>query len=44
MQFRQLSVSADPLPTYSKHVVSPPNSGIHSIDFAELDDVIHMLC
>ena len=29
--------------TYSTHVVPPPPSGIHFLDFAVDDDVIHML-
>ena len=40
---RQPSISSNPLPTYSTHVVPPPERGIHSIDFAETEDRIHML-
>ena len=43
MQFGQPTVSSNPLPTYSTHAVPPPAGGIHSIDFAEFDDHIHML-
>ena len=34
---------ANPLLTYSTNVVSPPPGGIHFLDFADDDDVIHML-
>ena len=43
VQLGQPSVSFNPLPTYSTHAVPPPTGGIHSIDFAESDDCIHML-
>ena len=43
MQLGQPSVSSNPLPTYSTHAVHFPAGGIHSIDFAESDDRIHML-
>ena len=43
MQLGQPSFSSTPLPTYSTHAVPPPAGGIHSIDFAESDDNIHML-
>ena len=43
MQLGQPSVSSNPLPTYSTHAVPPLVGGIHSIDFAEFDDRIHML-
>ena len=43
MQLRQPSVSSNHLPTYSTHAVPPPTGGIHSIDFVESDDRIHML-
>ena len=39
----QLSISSNPLPTYSTHEVPPPAGGIHFIDFAESEDRIHML-
>ena len=35
VQLGQPSISSNPLPTYSTHVVPPPTGGIHSIDFAE---------
>ena len=43
VQLRQPSISSNPLPTYSTHVVPSPAGGIHSIDFVESDDRIHML-
>ena len=43
MQLRQPSVSSNHLPTYSTHAVPPPTGGMHSIDFVESDDRIHML-
>ena len=43
MQLGQLSLSSNPLLTYSTHVVPPPAGGIHSIDFVESNDRIHML-
>ena len=43
VQLGQPSVSSNPLPTYSTHTVPSPAGGIHSIDFAEFDDRIHML-
>ena len=43
MQLGQPSVSSNPLPTYCTHAVSPLTGGIHSIDFTESDDRIHML-
>ena len=43
MQLGQPSVSFNPLPTYSMHAFPLPARGIHSIDFAEFDDRIHML-
>ena len=43
MQLGQPRISSNPLPTYSTHVVPPPAGGIHSIDFAESKDRIHML-
>ena len=39
----QPNVSSNPLLTYSTRAVPPPTRGIHSIDFAESDDLIHML-
>ena len=39
----QLSVTTNPLPVHTTHVVLSPPYGIHSIDFVELDDHIHML-
>ena len=43
VQLGQPSVSSNPLPTYSTHVVPPLVGGIHSIDFAKSDYLIHML-
>ena len=43
VQLGQPSISSNPLPTYSTHVAPPPTGGIHSIDFAESEDRIHML-
>ena len=43
MQLGQLSVSSNPLLTYSTHAVPLPTRGIHSIDIAEFDDRIHVL-
>ena len=43
MQLGQPSVISNPLPTYSTHAVPYPAGRIHSIDFAESDDRIHML-
>ena len=43
VQLGQPSVTANPLPTYSTHAVPPPPGGIHFLDFAVDDDVIHML-
>ena len=43
MQLRQPNVSSNPFPTYSTHATPPPVGGIHSIDFSESDDRIHML-
>ena len=39
----QPSVTTNSLPTHTTHAVPPPADGMHSIDFAELDDHIHML-
>ena len=36
-------MTASPLPTYSTHTVPPPLDGMHFLDFAVDDDVIHML-
>ena len=43
VQLGQPSISSNPLPTYSTHAVPPPVGGIHSIDFVEFEDRIHML-
>ena len=43
MQLGQPSISSNPLPTYSTHAVPSLAGGIHSIDFAESEDRIHML-
>ena len=43
VQLGQPSISSNPLPTYSTHVVPSLAGGIHSIDFVESDDRIHML-
>ena len=43
MQLGQPNISSNPLPTYSTHAVPPPAGGIHSIDFVESEDHIHML-
>ena len=39
----QSSVTTNPLPAHTTHAASPPIDDIHSNDFAELDDHIHML-
>ena len=39
----QPSVTMNPLPTHTTHAVPPPTNSMHSIDFVELDDHIHML-
>ena len=39
----QPSVTTNPLPVHTTHVVPSPVDGIHSIDFVELDNHIHML-
>ena len=39
----QSSVIINPLPAHTTHAVPPLAEGIHSINFAELDDHIHML-
>ena len=36
-------VTTNPLPAHITHAVLPPTEDVHSIDFAELDDHIHML-
>ena len=33
----------NPLSAHTTHVVPPPTDSMHSIDFVELDDHIHML-
>ena len=43
MSLGQPRVNFNLLPTYSTHVVPPLIGGIHSIDFVESDDHIHML-
>ena len=37
------SVTTNPLPTHTSHVVSPPAGGIHFMDFTKPDDCIHLL-
>ena len=39
----QSSVTQNPLPTHTVRVVPLPTNSMHSIDFAEFDDHIHML-
>ena len=39
----QPSVTTNPLPAHTIHATPPPVDDIHSIDFVELDDHIHML-
>ena len=39
----QSSVTMNPLPTHITHTVPPPIDNMHSINFVELDDHIHML-
>ena len=39
----QPSVTTNPLLAHTTHAVLPPTDCMHSIDFAELDDHIHML-
>ncbi|KAL6326324.1 hypothetical protein AAG906_005518 [Vitis piasezkii] len=39
----QPSMTTNPLPTHTTHVVPPPTDSMHSIDFVALDDHIHML-
>ena len=36
-------VITNPLLTHTTHAVPPPADGIHSLDFAKLDNHIHML-
>ena len=43
MNLGQPSVTTNPLPTHTTHAVPPPTDGIHFLDFAEIDDHIHML-
>ena len=43
MKLGQPSFSSNPLSTYSTLAVAPPTGGIHSNDFVESDDHIHML-
>ena len=37
------SVTTNPLPTHTTHMVPPLIDSMHSIDFVEFDDRIHML-
>ena len=37
------SVTTNLLPAHTTHAAPPPANDIHSIDFVELDDHIHML-
>ena len=39
----QSSITTNPLPAHITHAIPSPTEGIHSIDFVELDDHIHML-
>ncbi|RVW86525.1 hypothetical protein CK203_042130 [Vitis vinifera] len=39
----QPSVTTNPLPTHTTHAVPPLADSMHSIDFVEFDDYIHML-
>ena len=39
----QPSVTTNPLPAHTTHVVPPPADGIHFLEFFDLDDHIHML-
>ena len=39
----QPSVTTNPLPAHTTHAVPPPADSMHSIDFFEFDDHIHML-
>ena len=39
----QPSVTQNPLPTHTARAIPPPIDSMHSIDFAEFDDHIHML-
>ena len=39
----QPSVTTNPLPAHTTHAVPPPTDDIHSIDFIDLDNHIHML-
>ena len=41
--FSEPSVTTNPLPTHTSHVVLPLVGGIHFMDFTEPDDRIHML-
>ena len=43
MQLGQPIINSNPFPPYSTHAVPPPARGIHSIDFVESEDRIHML-
>ncbi|KAL6335862.1 hypothetical protein AAG906_003487 [Vitis piasezkii] len=40
---RHPSVTMNPLPAHITHAVPPPADNMHSIDFVEFDDHIHML-
>ena len=39
----QLSVTTNQLPAHTTHAVPPPTDSMHSIDFAKVDNHIHML-
>ena len=39
----QPSVTQNPLPAHTTHAVPPSAGGIHFLDFADLDDHVHML-
>ena len=39
----QPSVTQNPLPTHTTHAVSPPDGGIHFLDFADFDDHVYMM-
>ena len=39
----QPSVTINPLPAHTSHVVPPPADSIHFMDFTEPDDYVHML-
>ncbi|RVW22405.1 hypothetical protein CK203_096074 [Vitis vinifera] len=43
MRIIKAKCNTNPLPSHTTHAVPPPADSMHSIDFAELDDQIHMM-